>query len=685
MKEEADLKSDSNELKRKWEGEVLPSVGKKKQKNSQPKNALMILNEWKPGLDYILESREGPPHNPTFIISVEVNGQKFTGQGHSKQLAKRAAAESALIAVGRIQNTSKDQKSLSECDSTPDLIIGDKENVNFAQFEKEKQSNAMTVENLGKIEKASSVEENQKDNLLSKDSDEIQPKFQNEKTSSSDTDKQNNVGVAIQSEEKMKSKNNLLVKDLNKTEKAKTEIDGKNPVMLLNEMHLGIEYNLVSENLSVPAERFKMSVVINGITFEGVGPSKSLAKAATARSALSNLYGIGSETSLNNASIPETFIFPQSIADKISSTIHKTYEEIMANNADCAKWKVLAGIVMTLDAEMSKMKIVGICTGTKCINGKNISMNGACLNDCHAEILVRRCLKNFFYYNLKLIAVGQKDDSIFTENETGGYRLRSCIKFHLYITTAPCGDARNLISEVVRDRHSSRKIRGCLRSKVESREDTIPITAIDGVQSWDAIINGRQKLITLSCSDKIAAWNVLGIQGALLSCFIEPVYLESIIFGSIIQPGHIFQVMWGRFENSLKELPKPYQLKKPKMCCTTNPAKSPLSKSPNFSVNWTVGFGRPEIINAVTGKLKNGEVSHLSKRSFFGLFSNLYGKISSIANQNTNKEVHLYSQAKNFAVHYQMAKQELKKAFKMSGLGVWVQKPEEQDDFSLGF
>jgi len=37
----------------------------------------------------------------------------------------------------------------------------------------------------------------------------------------------------------------------------------------------------------------------------------------------------------------------------------------------------------------------------------------------------------------------------------------------------------------------------------------------------------------MSCSDKIARWNVLGIQGALGSWFLEPLYIHTVIIGEV--------------------------------------------------------------------------------------------------------------------------------------------------------
>ncbi|KAM8934210.1 spermatid perinuclear RNA-binding protein [Pelodytes ibericus] len=81
--------------------------------SNQPMNALMRLNQIRPGLQYKLLSQSGPVHAPVFTMSVDVDGTTHDASGPSKKTAKLHVALKVLQAMGYPTGFDTDMECLS--------------------------------------------------------------------------------------------------------------------------------------------------------------------------------------------------------------------------------------------------------------------------------------------------------------------------------------------------------------------------------------------------------------------------------------------------------------------------------------------------------------------------------------------------------------------------------------------
>ena len=530
------------------------------------------------------------------------------------------------------------------------------------------------------------------------------------------------------------------------------------PVTELTQKYQGAMFFPRGEIGPPHARQFEYSVAIRGWEFNGVGSTKKKAKAAAAEAALqylNNIKNLGPHASHEPGS--EQPLAPdvaRMLADRIAFLSEEKFTELVSRipgTSESLK-KVIAAVVMMKGSSGMGMvsgevggEVVALGTGTKCISGEYISDSGLAVNDCHAEVIVRRALNRFLYAQLELCAKDQVDASIFERKPSGKFGVKAGISFHLYISTAPCGDARvfSPMDEkiVLEDAHPNRQSRGVARVKIEAGEGTI--LAENQIQTWDGILSGEIRLHTMSCSDKLARWNVLGVQGSLLSLYVEPIYFKSIIIGSLYNEQHLIRAVYSRI-STISDLPDTYIANLPLLHGTSNPAGRNTLKSPNSSLNWSWGDTETEVINCRTGKLENMVPSRLCKQLLFENFLTLWDSLACdhikqraldrklVPVQVTSKHPHpppglgkqtkvassslpftqkfsddntkapqpdskakpnvtalllrkncTYGQLKALATEYQLSKEKLFELYKQNCGSTWIKKPQEQDKFTL--
>ncbi|KAM4604705.1 double-stranded RNA-specific editase B2-like [Polymixia lowei] len=621
------------------------------------KNALVQLNELRPGLQYEIMSKTGPLHAPVFSISVEVNGLRFEGQGPTKRQAKMRAAELALRSFIQFPNASQAHATMGNFPNAPMDFTADKLDIPDAflkEFQPSLQENCdLLHRNKGSTDLLSNIYNRRQFIRFTLD------------FLSSVNSKRQNLRSSV--------------------------IEQLSPVALLNKLCPGLRYVCLTERVpGRPVRSFVMVVWVEGRIFEGFGRSKRLAKAQAAAAALQDLYNIslGPERKVPGPTACRAKNqLPQCFAESIFHLVREKYTELADSccSTSYARHKVLAGIVMTRGFDLRQAQVVALGTGTRTLAGESVSDQGLTVNDCHAEVIVRRALVRFLYAQVELLLCKRPEESIFIPDKGCGYRLRAGLLFHMYVSSSPCGDARlNCPYETTANTTSQRVVRRftChLRMKLDGGEGTLPLTAQRANQKWDGMSPSRS-LTTMSCTDKMAKWSVLGLQGALLSHLVQPVYLHSLTVGTLRHTGHLGRAVARRLA-AINHLAFPYRRNQLLLGCLSSSELRPSGRSPILSVNWSCGDDGLEEVSTSTGRrTDSGTPSRLCQRSLFTRWLKLHQQLSGPVS-GAGSSMRTYCGSKMAAGVYQRARQQFSQALQDGGLGPWPRKPPQLGQFHV--
>uniref|UniRef100_A0A8D3DYA5 Adenosine deaminase domain-containing protein 1 n=1 Tax=Scophthalmus maximus TaxID=52904 RepID=A0A8D3DYA5_SCOMX len=365
------------------------------------------------------------------------------------------------------------------------------------------------------------------------------------------------------------------------------------------QFHLEMKETVTTGN--VTRLYFAFCAVIDGVEYKtGMGITKKDARQKAAELALQDLLPtLEGPTSV----LPEASGLCPKLSHPVCLTVYVA--SVATSRVMCIYGRPLSSLSF-LPPLASGCEVVALGTGNFNIKEScSAESSGRTVLDSHAVVTARRSLMRFLYRHLLMFyskTANLTEKSIFQQSSDGSssfLSLKGSITLHLYVNQLPKGAAQipsrlNLNPLSISAWQVNNEM--SLHLSVEGKVFSVFSSAYD---------QSASRAVSMSATDKISQWQVLGYQGALLSHFIEPIYVDSILVGDSCcsDTRGMEMSVSQRAEGITSQLPVYYCMIRPRISLVSSVATNSADGGQlTHGINWSEGDSSLEVVDGLQGK-----------------------------------------------------------------------------------